>query len=188
MNEHDLIQPMLACGPLLIAQLVIGAASAATAYSSQKNQAKATEQHQRTVGKLQLEQSVLNQSDLIQRNAETEEATVRESLEIQRKSSLARASATTSALEGGAGGAVLEALQGEYMQREAELMFASTQQRDMASNRLDRDLERMRKQSQGQFASTFRPINQPSAAAHALDFASSATSAYSDFKVREATK
>ena len=96
---------------------------------------------------------------------------------------MAKSSATVSALEGGLGGSVLESLQGEYFQREAELMYASKLQQDMASNRLDRDLARMQKQSEAQLASTYRPINQPSLIASALDAGSDMAGAYADYKV-----
>lgn len=183
MIDLDFVQPMLACGPLLVAQMALAAGSAVAGYQAQRNQAKATEKQQRTIGNLQLEQSVLNQSDRIQQDAEEKNATVRENLNIQRRTQMAKSTATVSALEGGLGGSVLESLQGEYFQREAELMYASKLQQDMASNRLDRDLARMQKQSQAQLASTYRPINQPSLIASALDAGSDMAGAYADYKV-----
>lgn len=188
MSELDLVQPMLACSPLLAVQMLISAATAAAGYSSQRNQAKATAEHQKVVGNLQMKQGVLNQSDAIARNAAQEEANHMEQQDIMRKSSMVQAAGTVSALESGAEGGVLAALQGEYMQREAQLMYASQQESELASNQLDRDLDRMRMQGKAQMATTFRPINQPSGAAFALQAGGEMAGAYGDYEAANPDK
>ena len=90
--------------------------------------------------------------------------------------------ATLSALESGVGGAALAQLQGEYLQREAELLYQTEQQQDSASYQIDRDLERMRLSSKARMASNYRPINQPSAGAAALQFGGEALKAYGTYK------
>lgn len=179
------ILPLLACEPmtLLGASLAISATSAASGYVAQKNQAKAIEGQQRRMGKLMMEESLLDQADMRQRQTQMQEATRREQMDIARRTDISKSTATLSALESGVGGAALAQLQGEYLQREAELLYQTEQQQDSASYQIDRDLERMRLSSKARMASNYRPINQPSAGAAALQFGGQALEAYGTYNV-----
>ena len=178
------ILPLLACEPMTLmgASLAISAASAASGYVAQKNQAKAVEGQQRRMGKLMMEESLLDQADMRQRQTQMQEATRREQMDIARRTDISKSTATLSALESGVGGAALAQLQGEYLQRESELLYQTEQQQDSASYQIDRDLERMRLSSKARMASNYRPINQPSAGAAALQFGGQALEAYGTYK------
>ena len=175
---------MLACHPgvILAASMAMSAASAYSGYRTQKEQAKATADHQRRVGKQRVAQSVLNASDVRARQAEEQEANAKTKEDIRKRSMVATATARTSAGESGVGGTALDLMLDEYLQRESEMLFTANSQLESASFRIDRELERMGAAAKGGLLTTFRPINQPSAGAAALKFGSEAVSSYATYK------
>ena len=176
----------LACGPLLIAQVAVAGASAAAGYAAQRANAKAIEGHQRAVGASMGEQHASNMTDSLARQNEAATKAARDREQIQRKAFSVASTARTSALGSGIGGNTYAALMQEYDQREAELMQASYLNEDLLENRYRREREQAALGTQARLLSNYRPINQPSGVAAALDFAGDSMSAYSDFKIRTA--
>lgn len=177
--------PILAmCDPITLmgASLAMSAASAASSHKAASQQAKATADMQRRVGKQRVAQSVLNASDVRARQEEEQTATHRTKADIERRTQVASSRARTSALEGGVGGGALDSLLQEFEQREGELFYSANLQLDSATRHIDRELERMSQSAEAGLVSTFRPINQPNAGAAALQFGGNALKAYSTYK------
>ena len=153
-------------------------------YKAAKENAKAIEGHQRAVGESMTAQHASNMSDSLARQNEAAIKAARDREQIQRKAFSVAATARTSALESGIGGNSYAALMQEYDQREAELMQASYLNEDLLENRYRREREQASLGTQARLVSNYRPINQPSGVAAALDFAGDSMSAYSDYKGR----
>lgn len=175
--------PILACDPMVLmaASMAMSAAGAASQHASSKQQAQATADMQRRVGKQRVAQSVLNASDVRARQGEEQAATHRTKEDIDRRTQVASSRARVSAGENGIGGGGLDALLLEFEQREAELFSSANLQLDSATLHIDRELERMRQSAEAGLVSTFRPINQPSVGAAALQFGGEALKSYSTY-------
>ena len=177
--------PILGCLPavaLMGISMAMSAASAASQHRAAQQQANATADMQRRVGKQRVAQSVLNASDVRARQEEEQAATHRTKADIERRTQVASSKARTSALESGVGGGALDSLLHEYEQREGELFYSANLQLDSATRHIDRELERMNQAAEAGLVSTFRPINQPHAGAAALQFGGDAMKSYSTYK------
>lgn len=162
--------------------MAMSAAGAASQLKSSKQQAQATADMQRRVGRQRVAQSVLNASDVRARQNEEHVATENQKQDIQRRSMEASATAVASASESGVSGASLDIMVDEFLQRESQMLFTANSQLDSATYKIDRELDRMAAAAKGGLVSTFRPINQPSAGAAALQFGGDAMKSYSTYK------
>tara|TARA_R100000406_G_scaffold64570_1_gene45351 strand:- start:1543 stop:2088 length:546 start_codon:yes stop_codon:yes gene_type:complete len=167
---------------LFVAQTAIAGASAYTKYKAAKNDAKAIEGHQRAVGESMLQQHASNMSDSLARQNEAQDKAARDRVQMQRQAMSVAATARTSALESGIGGGSYAALLNEFDQREAELTYASTLNQNLLSNRFRRERDQASQATQARMVSNYRPINQPSGVAAALDFAGDVGAAYASGK------
>ncbi len=176
--------------PALGSKLLVGAsvatagASAYLGHKAAKDNAKAIEGHQRAVGSSMTDQHASNMTDSLARQQEAATKAARDREQIQRKAFSVAATARTSALESGLGGNSFAALMQEYDQREAELMQASYLNEDLLENRYRREREQASIGTQARLVSNYRPINQPSGVAAALDFAGDSLSAITAYKAR----
>ena len=163
---------------LFIAQTAIAGASAFTKYKAAKENAKAVETHQRAVGESMLQQHASNMSDSLMRQSETQDKAARDRIQVTRQAMNVAATARASALESGVGGSSYSMMLQEFDQREAELAHAATLNNNSMVNQFRRERDQASQATQARLVSNYRPINQPSAAAAALDFAGDVGAAY----------
>jgi len=162
--------------------MAMSAAGTVAQHRSAKQQAQATADMQRRVGKQRVAQSVLNASDVRARQGDEQIATHNQKQDIKRRSMEASSTAIVSAGESGVSGAGLDLMVDEFLKRESEMLFTANSQLDSATYKIDRELERMAAHAKGGLVSTFRPINQPHAGAAALQFGGDAMKTYSTYK------
>tara|TARA_Y100000401_G_scaffold4425_1_gene3104 strand:+ start:18445 stop:19041 length:597 start_codon:yes stop_codon:yes gene_type:complete len=174
---------VLACDPVVLGtMLVISAASHASQYQQQKYTAEATEKKQREMAAFQAQETQMasvdaqNQKQDIQRRQHGEEQ------ELKRRGMLMRGQAVTSAGEAGLSGASFDALVNDYWSRESQLAYASQTEAQLASAKIDTEMQRIELSGGSRLASIYQPIQQAQAGQAVLGFAGDALDIGGDFK------
>ena len=172
MLELDI--PMLACGPaLMVAQMVIGVASAAAGYAAQKQQAKVTLAHQKKRSENSLQRAADRNTQLAQQHTEEQEATTRALEDIEKNTMVASGRAQASAADAGVSGASYVLQQQEMEAWGANLMYSEMMNADSASSRYYAAMTSAGNAATAEQLNILRPVNQPSAAAFGLKAAGS---------------
>lgn len=161
------------CNPaaILVASVGMNAAKAGANYVAAKQQAKATEDHQKRLGESMVDQHSANMSNSLISQAEQDAKAAKDRSNIIRRASAAQSVARTSALESGAMGNSFDMLMNDYEATEAELLSASMINQNLLENRFLREREQANLQTKARLLSNYRPINQPSPTAAILEFA-----------------
>ncbi len=179
MNEADLSPLIHACHPvaLLIGSMVVSAVQNKTAYDQAKTDAKSQEDFQRAKGQQMIDMDAANMSEKVNRRAEDLAQGARDREEIQKKAQIVTAQGRAQITDAGLAGGTMDALTDEFNAREAALMEGSYLDDSLALNRYRRELEGSREHVKGRLLANYRPINQPSGASYAMNFAADSMAA-----------
>ncbi len=161
-----------------IATMAITAASAASSYAGQRQQAKQQRRYQNQAMEAERQRAIQEQQSIRMRQAQEQEATNRELGDVAMKAREARARATTSAGEAGVAGMSVDALIDDYTRQEAAYRVGVGRQQEMRDLQTGLALTDAGFRTQNRMIDLNRPVNQPSFLTGALNVASSGLSGY----------